>query len=735
MQLKKIGFFIFLIALVISLCTCKGDTPPNGGDTEASHTSADRGLSLVENGISAYTIVVSDLTAATDQTGVNFKKALREITGCELSITTDWKKNPVSEYEILIGKTEREGTEIEVLDRSGLDETGFLICTVGNRLIITGDSPAGTQNGIDYFLETYGKDGNITVDATLHIRQEQQYPVKSFTLQGHDIAEFVIVCEAGAGRAAEHAAQELQTYIKKACGTTLTITDAVDATPAIRLSVTDGDSLWDMDGYTVESKGDDLVICGHRARGILYGAYEFLEAYVGWRFLTEEIEYLRADETLALSDISLSHTPYFICRDVFWSPYYKKTISEKRRINSAHARDWSAMYGGALSFATERNCHTMTQLYGCTDAEQPCLSDEKTYDTVLANVLKCMEEKPDAAFLSVSQNDNRNYCTCAACTAVVTEEGGQSGVWIRFVNRIADAIEERYPNTLVHTLAYLETTTAPKITKPRDNVIVEYCAIGACKNHAIADTACEMNAVVREEIEAWSAITKNLSIYDYSTNFCHYVSPFPDFDVLRDNMRYFHENHAVKIFSQGIWNCENNGEFGEMRAYLLAKLMWDPYMTEEEFYRHMDEFLEGYYGAGWENIRRYIDYVTENSSTKNACFNVYYHPNVIYDMPLLGERCEEIDAWFDAAEAAAETEAHLANVKRCRLQYTYLKLISTFDTRRAGDDETKAALYAEAAAFHKSLLDGHIMINETHSVDPKQDTTVSPIYWSPHPFT
>lgn len=46
-----------------------------------------------------------------------------------------------------------------------------------------------------------------------------------------------------------------------------------------------------------------------------------------------------------------------------------------------------------------------------------------------------------------------------------------------------------------------------------------------------------------------------------------------------------------------------------MRAYVLAKLMWDPYMTEEAYQEHINDFLQGYYGSGWEEIREYFDFV------------------------------------------------------------------------------------------------------------------------------
>ena len=41
--------------------------------------------------------------------------------------------------------------------------------------------------------------------------------------------------------------------------------------------------------------------------------------------------------------------------------------------------------------------------------------------------LEALEADPAADILSVSQNDNPQYCHCPACQAVADEEGSQAG--------------------------------------------------------------------------------------------------------------------------------------------------------------------------------------------------------------------------------------------------------------------------------------------------------------------
>jgi hypothetical protein len=78
------------------------------------------------------------------------------------------------------------------------------------------------------------------------------------------------------------------------------------------------------------------------------------------------------------------------------------------------------------------------------------------------------------------------------------------------------------------------------------------------------------------------------------------------------------------VFEQGGGNNTMGGEFGELRAYLLAKLLWNPYMSEDEYKGHMMDFLYYYYCTGGLYMRMYIDLMEE--WTKDVHFGIYSDP-------------------------------------------------------------------------------------------------------------
>jgi hypothetical protein len=132
-------------------------------------------------------------------------------------------------------------------------------------------------------------------------------------------------------------------------------------------------------------------------------------------------------------------------------------------------------------------------------------------------------------------------------------------------------------------------------------------------------------------------------------------------------MQFFAEHNAKGMFPQGNRNGPS-GEFGELRAYLLSKLMMNPYMGEEEYYALMDEFLEAYYGDGWAYIRMYIDKTSEMYSV--GCGNMYMHPFNRLPAERFIEMQQVFTEWWERAEALAD-EDHKANVRRSSLQWRW----------------------------------------------------------------
>ena len=151
-------------------------------------------------------------------------------------------------------------------------------------------------------------------------------------------------------------------------------------------------------------------------------------------------------------------------------------------------------------------------------------------------------------------------------------------------------------------------------------------------------------------------------------------------------------------------------------------------MTEEEYYTHMDEFLQAYYGNGWEYIRKFIDKTTELAANGGFKINEYERESTpvcgqgIYDHPLTAITKQEYldhEALFDEWWAKAEELAgdRLEQVQRSKMQWRVTKL---FLRPNKADAEV---IIAEAKAAGIDWREGKPNVKSTSQLK------LSPFYW------
>ena len=521
-----------------------------------------------------------------------------------------------------------------------------------------------------------------------------------------------------------HAAEELTKYLQKK-GVTVS-----EGGFPISIAV---DSSFEQDGYKIEAsfgKNEGMTVKGDN-NGVLYGVYNFLEKYAGIRFLTPSLEICPKGDVVIPEGLVLEYSPKMKARRLTWHSVRDADWCVKNGVNNCDAQLTEELGGQRLNYG-KLFVHTINILAETTYpypayGTNPCVTDPEVLAKVIKNVRKALEENPNINIVSVSQNDFEGHCQCPNCRKIEEEEGSPAGPFLRFVNAVAEDLEKDYPNLTVDTLAYKYTQKTPKITKPRHNVCIRLCSINCCFTHPLDNQDCPRSKTFYNDIVGWGKICDKLHIWDYTTNFHYYISTFANLGVIHKNMKFFAENNVVSMFPQG--NSQGvSGEFGELRAYLLAKLMWNPYMTEEEYYTHMDEFLEGYYGAGWKNIRTFIDKTTALAANGGYNINkdetegspvcgqgIYGHP---FTAITRGDYLEN-EALFDELWANALSLAgdRLEFVERSMMQWRLTKLYLHPDAEKAQKliDDAKAA--------------GVVWKEGQFNVQPESDLSKSPFYW------
>ncbi|MBP1989069.1 DUF4838 domain-containing protein [Paenibacillus eucommiae] len=560
---------------------------------------------------------------------------------------------------------------------------------------------------------------------------------------GRDKQVINIVMASEASAPVRHAANELQSFIQKITGISPCIVSFSES-PFIAIGKEAGSPAFGelpdfaQEDFVIRESGGNLLIAGGEPRGTLYGVYTFLEDYCGCRWFSAKCSRIPKAESIEVpTGLAVYKKPGFAYRDTFYTDAdsFDSNWLVRNKSNSASMRGEKSKLqehqGGGIRYTDGWFVHTCmnmvpTSVYGAEHPEyfamndgvrlskhpypQLCLTNPDVLAISIDSVLRALSKDPTSTIISVSQSDGTLPCECPECKAVVAEEGEESGVLLRFVNAVAEAIETEFPDVIVDTLAYSYSRKPPLHVKPRHNVAIRLCSFECCFTHAFDDCRlmCDGKRRFHEpsfndfagDVEAWSKLTDKLYIWNYISNFELCTLPLPNLRVLAPNARFMAANSVVGVFSEAIDYSElgNGGEMAELRAWLNAKVLWDPEFDVEAGKR---EFLEAWFGPAAEPIGEYIDLmhdVTESLHFHIGIFDSPVTPNLSPDI------LDKADVLFgEAEELVRNMPLEYARVSKERLSIRFPRF---FQFEPEADRTERVEQFMREAAAHGILRFG-----------------------------
>jgi hypothetical protein len=307
----------------------------------------------------------------------------------------------------------------------------------------------------------------------------------------------------------------------------------------------------------------------------------------------------------------------------------------------------------------------------------------------------------------VSINDVAEWCSCEKCSASYKSEGYTDYV-IRFVNRVAEEIEKRgYTDILVHTFAYDNAVEAPKNIIPRHNVFVQFCPIRACIAHPLT-ASCNQTSVGEfngKYLVDWSNVDCKKYLWTYHGNFSNCPVPHTDisYETMSGNARLYVESGTIGWFAQtNNRNPDVLGDFAALRNYLISKFMWNPQMTEEEYNDHVNKFMRGYYGEGWELVRESLDTLVEKDTGHQTLWAPVNDRMIIFTHKLDAAYLADL---YDKAELHADNVTVWKNIDRNQLSFNMMDASVKWDKlMKSGSEEDELEAQYVAKWFQDKLL-------------------------------
>ena len=462
-------------------------------------------------------------------------------------------------------------------------------------------------------------------------------------------------------------ADTLNVYLNKAIGISLEISDKQKKRSIILVEKTD----LNKDFISIDYKDSLITISANNKRNLYYATYDFIEKFLNVNWLSTDFTYY---EDLKSINFPKNYSYYFeppvLTRTVHSKLFYNDSVfADKlkvtneafpRYVPSARVHTFHRFLPYEVFY--DKNPEYYALRNGKRLPTQLCLTNTDVLKIVKDSVNSFFNKFPNSDVISVSQDDNTQYCQCDKCSKIDNQEGSPAGTMIHFVNAVA----ESFPNKTISTLAYQYTRKPPKV-KPIENVLITLCSI-ECNRSVPIELGCKDFS---SDLKGWSQLTDNIRIWDYTTQFTNFLAPFPNWGTIKPNINLFVDNNAKWIFEQ---HSNNDSELFELRSYIMAKLLWNPNL---DFQTLLNEFNNKYYGNGGKYISEYVNSIQNQIDNTSFFLFLYGDPSQGFDSFLSPENLLNYDILFNKALSSVELDSeYYKRILRSKISIDYAVLES-----------------------------------------------------------
>ena len=361
-------------------------------------------------------------------------------------------------------------------------------------------------------------------------------------------------------------------------------------------------------GYVIKTAGGKIAIAGNTDACTCYGVEAFLErlgirfydgpAVVAFKPANRKIPTLNvADKPALIFRSTVSHAlgewaqaSHALKADVTaatdqWIDHSAGYLVPKDLYYDQHPEYYAMMKNGKR-IGKDAFTYHRTPL---------CLSNPDVTKISLERALNWVKMQPDCAFFPITYGDNPFWCACRV-HKLDTRPGQYADRLLHWVNPLARAIGEKYPDKIVVTFAYSGTDEPPTKMVPEKNVYIMKAVTFAgrvCFDH-------DQTAMRKEfdSLERWNRVAPaRVGVCTYSSGV--YYPALVDF--LQGMCRAYLKHHVRAVY----FTYGQPATLAGLWQYVYTKLMWDPNLDVQAIAR---EYVMFHYNPA-EKARAMLDYL------------------------------------------------------------------------------------------------------------------------------
>lgn len=414
--------------------------------------------------------------------------------------------------------------------------------------------------------------------------------------------------------------------------------------------------------------------------GTMNGVYEFLERFIGARWLIpgdigEDIPQCKA--VVVPAGTMIQGAPVIEGRHLPYIQNRCDNVSEwSRRMRLGGALDletghvWQSLLPDSVLtnhleyMALVKGKRVRPDVPGAEPCKF-CTTNPDLIKVFAEAIMAEISKHPEQKSFSISPSDGYGFCECSRCTAL--DEPCDWEGWkltykdwksitrriLTFYNAVARIVAERYPDKILCGYVYAMYTYPPLEQMKLDPHL--FLVLAPRPYYGCTLYRPELQAEFPKLLHEWQVITQGrLGYYDLPTlmteKYFSVGTPQPPgrsilkciFPVLgREKLKY------IYFYGFGAWG------YGALHNYVVARLMWDPARDVDEL---CDEWLRRAYGGGAAPMKRLYDLLETELGNYKRGHNANYRllPEIVHSVYL--KIFPEIERLYSQAMAAPKTE-------------------------------------------------------------------------------
>ena len=274
------------------------------------------------------------------------------------------------------------------------------------------------------------------------------------------------------------------------------------------------------------------------------------------------------------------------------------------------------------------------------------LNDPEAYSIILNHckdmIKKTYDPNAPIQIISISKNDGPDLCLCSKCLKDRSAHGDKEGLhesieMVQLVNKVSQDLHKdgAYPNLYIDFLAYEWTKEAPDDPnlKCDDHVIARWAPIRRCYGNYLNDSSDVTNQSYYRDLTNWTKCCKHVWIWDYNAPFLTTAGPYPNVSVMQHDIKFYKSIGVEGIYLQSnSRHLESNSEFGDIRNFILARMLQDPSRNYE---KELEFITDELYGKCGVYVREYMKHMEKQMASHHE-LSEHKDKTNLYNTPLYG---------------------------------------------------------------------------------------------------